>query len=101
MNALKLQPIISEKSMNMAGNGIYMFETSRAANKLQIASEVNKLFKVDVVAVRTSVLKGKTKKFKGVSGRRVDTKRAFVQLKDGQKITIFDADQKEDKKGKK
>jgi large subunit ribosomal protein L23 len=53
------------------------------------------------VAVRTSVLKGKTKKFKGVSGRRVDTKRAFVQLKDGQKITIFDADQKEDKKGKK
>ncbi len=93
MKAVELRPIISEKSMNMAANGVYMFEANKAANKMEIASEVAKLFKVNVVAVRTSILNGKVKRFKGVKGARRDTKRAFVQLKEGQKITIFDAEE--------
>ncbi len=94
MKSVGLRPIISEKSMNMAANGVYMFEANKAANKMEIASEVAKLFKVNVVAVRTSILKGKIKRFKGITGTRKDTKRAFVQLKEGQKITIFDAEEK-------
>jgi large subunit ribosomal protein L23 len=97
MKTISLQPIISEKSMNMASTGVYMFEANKAANKLEIAAEVHQLFKVDVVTVRTSVLKGKTKRFKGTIGRRSDTKRAFVTLKDGQKIAIFDAEEKKEK----
>ncbi len=94
MKTVELRPVISEKSMNMASAGVYMFEANKAANKMEIAAEVAKLFKVDVIAVRTSVLKGKVKRFKGVMGTRSYTKRAFVQLKDGQKITIFDAEEK-------
>ena len=99
MKPVNLSPIISEKSMNLAGTGVYMFEANKAANKLQISAEVARMFKVDVIAVRTNVLKGKTKRFKGTTGRRSDTKRAFITLKAGQKITIFDAEEKsKDKK---
>ncbi len=94
MKTVGLRPIISEKSMNMAATGIYMFEANKAANKMEIANEVAKLFKVNVVTVRTSILKGKVKRFKGTVGTRNDSKRAFVQLKEGQKITIFDAEEK-------
>lgn len=84
----------------MAGAGVYMFEANKAANKLEIAAEVTKLFKVDVIKVRTMVLKGKTKRFKNITGKRSDKKRAYVTLKDGQKISVFDAEEK-DKKEKK
>lgn len=76
--------------MHMAATGTYMFEVPKNTNKMTVASSVAKNFKVEVDKVRISVLKGKIKKFKGMTGKRVDKKRAFVKLKSGQKITIFE-----------
>ena len=90
MKPLILKPIISEKSMTMASNGTYMFDVPVSTNKLIVADAVKKSFKVDVVGVRISVLKGKVKKFKGTSGVRKTTKRAYVTVKSGQKISIFE-----------
>ncbi|MEI8073010.1 MAG: 50S ribosomal protein L23 [Candidatus Saccharibacteria bacterium] len=90
MKQLILKPIISEKSISLAGTGTYMFEVPLSANKLMVTDAVSKSFKVDVINVRTSVLKGKVKKFKGQSGTRKNVKRAFVTVKDGQKISIFE-----------
>ena len=47
------------------------------------------LFNVSVTAVNTSVLKGKTKMFRGRKGRRNDIKKAIVTLADGQAIDIM------------
>lgn len=85
-----IKPIISEKSIMLAGTGTYMFEVPNTANKLTVANAVHKNFKVDVTAVRISILKGKTKSFKGIKGTRSSAKRAFVTVKDGQKISVFE-----------
>ncbi|MBA3678941.1 50S ribosomal protein L23 [Candidatus Saccharibacteria bacterium] len=90
MSTTILKPIISEKSMFLAVKGTYMFEVPIKANKLMVADAVKVNFKVDVTNVRISVLKGKVKKFKGVTGSRKNRKRAFVTVKSGQKISIFE-----------
>lgn len=90
MNSLLIKPIITEKSMNQASNGTYMFEVPKSANKITIKSAVNKQFKVEVIDVRISVLKGKIKKFRGHTGKRIDKKRAYVTIKKGQKIDAFE-----------
>ena len=59
-----------------------------SASKPEIKEAVEQLFKVSVTAVNTLRLKGKTKRFRGVPGRRKDIKKAFVTLKDGDSIDI-------------
>ncbi len=49
------------------------------------------LFNVKVTAVNTSILKGKTKTFRGRFGRRSDIKKAIVTLADGQAIDLMGA----------
>ena len=90
MNSVLLKPIITEKSMNQAATGTYMFEVPQSANKIVIKDAVSKRFKVDVIDVRISVLKGKVKKFRGHTGKRVDKKRAFITIQSGQKIDAFE-----------
>ncbi|HMS92127.1 MAG TPA: 50S ribosomal protein L23 [Candidatus Saccharibacteria bacterium] len=90
MNSVLLRPIITEKSMNQASAGTYMFEVPKNANKIIIKDAVSKRFKVDVIDVRISVLKGKIKKFRGHTGKRIDRKRAYVTIKSGQKIDAFE-----------
>ena len=90
MNSVLLKPIITEKSMNQAATGTYMFEVPKSANKIIIKDAVSKRFKVDVIDVRISVLKGKIKKFRGHTGKRIDKKRAFVTIKSSKKIDAFE-----------
>ena len=54
----------------------------------EIAAAVESLFKVNVLKVNTLVQKGKTKRFRGILGRRVDIKKAIVTLADGQSIDV-------------
>lgn len=90
MNTLILKPIISEKSMNLAATGTYMFEVPKSSNKLLVGDAVAKAFGVEVTDVRISVLKGKVKRFRNIKGKRSDVKRAYVTLKAGQKISVFE-----------
>lgn len=97
MIAVTLKPVITEKSMNLAAKGTYMFDVSTRSNKPLIAQAVKEQFKVEVTDVRISIIKGKVKKFKGVEGQRKDKKRAFVTVKKGQKIAVFDIQEEEKK----
>ena len=92
-----LKPVITEKSMNLASKGVYMFDVNSKANKPLVAKAVKEQFKVDAEAVRISITKGKIKRFKGVEGQRKDNKRAYVTVKKGQKISVFET-QAEEKK---
>lgn len=81
-------PVITEKSTILSENNQVIFEVAMSANKKEIKDAVEQLFKVTVTAVNTMVSKGKTKRFKGTPGRRKDTKKAIVTLKDGDSIDI-------------
>lgn len=80
------RPIVTEKSSLGSANGQVTFEVAIDATKPRIKQAVETLFDVEVKAVNTLILKGKTKVFKGTKGRRVDMKKAMVTLADGQTI---------------
>lgn len=89
-----IKPIISEYSLNLASKGLYTFVVNLKANKYQIKEAIEKMFKVDVVAVKTAIVKGKRRKTrtkKGVTGEKIlRYKKAIVKLKPEQKIDIFE-----------
>jgi large subunit ribosomal protein L23 len=83
------QPVISEKSFSSAENDKYVFLVQKGATKIEVAQAVEKAFKVHVLDVNTITVKGKTKRFGRVVGRRKDYKKAIVTIKKGEKIEEF------------
>jgi len=82
-----LSPVVSEKSSVIAdANRQFTFRVAVDANKREIAKAVEKLFDVEVDAVRTVKMKGKKKRFGAIQGRRSDWKKAYVRLKPGNDI---------------
>ena len=84
-----IKPYITEKAMIKANDGKYTFIIDKNFNKKIIATEINKIFKVDVAKVAIINRKGKVTVFKRKLGRRNDSKIAIVTLKKGQKINEF------------
>ena len=83
-----LAPLITEKSTLLSEQNKVVFKVAENATKDEIAAAVESLFKVNVVKVNTLVQKGKTKRFRGIQGRRVDIKKAIVTLAEGQSIDV-------------
>ena len=83
-----LAPHITEKATLLSEQNKVVFKVSLDATKDEIASAVEELFKVKVTKVNTVVTKGKTKRFRGVVGRRSDIKKAIVTLAEGQSIDV-------------
>ena len=81
-------PVITEKTTVLSEQNKVVFRVPLTATKPQIKEAVETLFKVNVVSVNTLVQKGKSKMFRGRSGRRSDIKKAIVTLKDGQSIDV-------------
>jgi large subunit ribosomal protein L23 len=67
-----------------------VFEVARDANKIDIKSAIQKLFKVTVTDVRTLVVRGKLKRVGRFAGQRPSWKKAFVTLKPGDNIEFFE-----------
>jgi large subunit ribosomal protein L23 len=84
-----LRPIITEKSTMLSEQNQIGFVVSIDATKPEIKAAVEKLYDVKVEAVNTSILKGKTKRFRGILGRRKDQKKAIVTLAEGQNIDLM------------
>jgi len=86
------RPVVSEKSMNDAGGGKYTFIVAKWANKYQIKKAVENQFGVKVTGVKTTIIKGKSKRSgkKRLKVRVGDIKKAKVSLVKGQKIDIFE-----------
>ncbi len=90
MHAMVLTPKISEKAIYLAERGIYVFEVPSSANKIEVAKAVEAAFKVNVIDVNIVIAKGKAKRFKQITGRERDIKKAMVKIKAGQKIALFE-----------
>lgn len=82
------KPIITEKAAIASEAGAVVFEVAIDSNKPQIKEAVEALFGVKVKAVNTTITKGKTKRFRGMMGRRRDVKKAYVTLEDGNTIDV-------------
>ena len=83
-----LSPVITEKTTLLSEQNKVAFKVANDATKDEIAAAVEELFKVKVTKVNTIVTKGKTKRFRGIVGRRNDVKKAIVTLAEGQSIDI-------------
>jgi large subunit ribosomal protein L23 len=83
-------PVITEKSTFQKDNlHTLTFKVSRDANKQEIREAVEKIFKVKVASVRTANFHGKIRRQGRYSGRRPDWKKAYVTLKEGEKMIEF------------
>lgn len=87
---MKLLPRVSEKAVDQAGRGVYIFEVPTSATKPDVAQAVANTFKVKVDDVNMLVQRGKVKTFRRKQGQRSDIKKAYVKLAEGQKIALFE-----------
>lgn len=85
------RPLITEKStLHKEMNNQLAFEVDRRANRIEIKKAVEKIFKVQVIDVRTMNYRGKRKRLGRSVGRKPHWKKAVVTLKPGQKIDFFE-----------
>lgn len=84
------KPLISEKSTVLSEtSGTYAFHVNVASNKQEIKQAIEKLFKVKVQDLRTAIVHGKYKRSGRFVSKRPNWKKAYVTLKEGQKIEFF------------
>ncbi|MCA5892667.1 50S ribosomal protein L23 [Isoptericola sp. NEAU-Y5] len=83
-----IAPVVSEKSYNLLDEGKYTFVVDPRANKTEIKIAVEQVFGVKVDSVNTINRKGKARRTRNGLGKRKDTKRAIVTLREGT-IDIF------------
>jgi large subunit ribosomal protein L23 len=83
-------PLISEKGTQLTESANQViFKVRPNANKIEVKQAVETLFKVKVVQVRMARYLGKVRRIGRNMGRRSDWKKAYVTLKDGDKIDFF------------
>jgi large subunit ribosomal protein L23 len=80
------RPLITEKTTILREDGrTVVFQVAADANKI----EIKKLLGSKVASVRTSLAHGKIKRQGRFAGRRSDWKKAYVRLRDGEKLPEF------------
>ena len=83
-------PLITEKGTALAASANqFLFKVRPDANKIEVKHAVETLFKVKVVDVRMARYLGKVRRIGRSMGRRSDWKKAYVTLKEGDKIDFF------------
>ncbi len=84
------RPVITEKGLTLKENDRTLcFEVNNKASKQQIQEAVEQLFKVKVQAVRTMVVPGKMRRRGKYMGYRSDWKKAYVTLREGEKMIEY------------
>lgn len=90
INDVIVKPLITEKvSADTEANNRYGFVVNVKANKNQIKNAVEAFYDVKVVAVKTAIIAGKTKRTAKSYKKTSSYKKALVQLATGQKIEFF------------
>jgi large subunit ribosomal protein L23 len=86
-----IRPILTEKATgeSMMGSNVYVFQVGLGANKAQIKNAIEQVFDVDVLKVRTMVVRGKSKRVGRYFGKRSNWKKAYIQLAEGSSIDLY------------
>ena len=84
------RPIITEKTTNMRDDGVTLvFQVAADATKVEIRQAIEHLLGPKVASVRTALMHGKIKRQGRFAGRRPDWKKAYVTLREGEKMPEF------------
>jgi len=84
------RPLITEKTSILREDGkTIVFQVAREANKVEIKRAIEKLLGAKVASVRTSLVHGKIKRQGRFAGQRPDWKKAYVTLREGEKMPEF------------
>ncbi|GAA1193289.1 large subunit ribosomal protein L23 [Brevibacterium paucivorans] len=83
-----IAPVVSEKTYGLMDEGKYTFLVNPRSNKTEIKYAIESIFDVKVASVNTLNRQGKRTRTRAGWGKRKDTKRAIVALKEGS-IDIF------------
>jgi len=85
------KPLITEKTTLIKDEkNVVAVVVNTNANKIQIKQAAEKLFKVDVKAVRTINMAGKVKRTGRTIGKRSNWKKAYISLNVGSNIDFFE-----------
>lgn len=79
---------ITEKAGDLAEKDKYVFKVSSEANKIKIKQEIESVFKVNVISVRTINIPKRKKRLGKITGWQKGYKKAIIGIKKGQKIDI-------------
>ena len=80
------KPISTENSTNLNQFNQYSFVVSKNSKSSEIKEAIQRIFKVKVIKVNTSIMRGKLKTFKGSVGYKKAFKKAIVTLAEGNTI---------------
>ena len=84
------RPLITEKTSLLREDGrTIVFQVAPGANKVQIKHAIEHLLGTKVAGIRTSLTHGKIKRQGRYAGQRPDWKKAYVKLREGQKLPEF------------
>jgi large subunit ribosomal protein L23 len=84
------RPLITEKTSIQREDGrTVVFHVASGANKTEIKRAIEKLLGAKVGSIRTSIAHGKVKRQGRFAGRRPDWKKAYVTLREGEKMPEF------------
>jgi large subunit ribosomal protein L23 len=92
LRKILIQPLLTEKvtAMREQSNTVG-FLVHPDANRIQIKQAVEALLKVKVERVNVLNVRGKIKRLGRFSGKRSDWKKAFVKLKEGEKLELYES----------
>ncbi len=85
-----IRPLITERTTALMQEGKYTFVVPKTANKVEIRTAVQEIFKVKVLVVNTVNVLGKVKRMGRSQGKRADYKKAIVKLAPGESIEFFE-----------
>jgi large subunit ribosomal protein L23 len=84
------RPLITEKTSIQREDGrTLVFQVALDANKVEIRRAIEQLLGAKVESVRTGIAHGKEKRQGRYAGRRSDWKKAYVTLREGEKMPEF------------
>lgn len=80
--------VTTEKSVIQKGMNVHTFKVKKTATKRDVAAAIYKVSKIKPVRVNVVNNLGKEVRFGRFQGKRQDTKKAFVYLKEGDVLNI-------------
>jgi large subunit ribosomal protein L23 len=85
------RPLVSEKTsiLREQDEQSLVFRVHIDATKIEIKQAIEQLLGAKVASVRTAMTHGKVKRQGRFSGKRPDWKKAYVRLRDGEKVPEF------------
>ena len=83
-----LSPFVTEKTTNLSEQNKVVFKVPASANKKNLKTNIEKIFKVNVTKINIINIKSKYKMKQGRTSIKKGYKKAIITLKKGQSIDL-------------